>query len=126
MRKPSTQLTPLELQIMEVLWDIGPASVQAVVQKLDRDYAHTTIHTMLNVLVKKGKVKRTAKERAHVYRPAVTRGEVVKQTVKEVVDKLFAGSAAGLVMNVMETRDLTPDDVAQLRKRLEEISHDTE
>jgi predicted transcriptional regulator len=115
---------------MEVLWDLGPASVQAVQQRLvadyDREYAHTTIHTMLNVLVKKGKVKRTAKERAHVYRPAVTRGEVVKQTVKEVVDKLFAGSAAGLVMNVMETRDLTPDDVAQLRKRLEEISHDTE
>jgi BlaI family transcriptional regulator, penicillinase repressor len=126
MRKQSSQLTPLELQIMEVLWEIGPASVQGVQQKLDRDYAHTTVHTMLNVLVRKGKVKRTPKERAHVYRAAVTRSQVVSQTVKDVVDKLFRGSAAELMMNVIETRDLTTDDVAQLRKKLEELSHDPE
>ncbi len=122
MRKPSTQLTPLELQIMEVLWEIGPSSVQAVVQWLDREYAHTTIHTMLNVLVRKGKVKRTAKDRAHVYRAAVSRSQVVTQTVKDVVDKLFGGSTTELMMNVIETRDLTAEDVALLRKRLEEIS----
>ena len=122
MRKPAGQLTPLELQIMEVLWKLGPSSIQAVVQNLDREYAHTTIHTMLNVLVKKGKVKRTAKDRAHVYRAVVSRSQVVTQTVKDVVDKLFGGSPAELMMNVIETRDLTADDVAALRKRLEEIS----
>ena len=122
MRKPAGQLTPLELQIMEVLWKLGPSSIQAVVQNLDREYAHTTIHTMLNVLVKKGKVKRTAKDRAHVYRPVVSRSQVVTQTVKDVVDKMFGGSPAELMMNVIETRDLTADDVAALRKRLEEIS----
>ena len=107
---------------MEVLWKLGPSSIQAVVQNLDREYAHTTIHTMLNVLVKKGKVKRTAKDRAHVYRPVVSRSQVVTQTVKDVVDKMFGGSPAELMMNVIETRDLTADDVAALRKRLEEIS----
>ena len=122
MRKPAGQLTPLELQIMEVLWKLGPSSIQAVVQNLDREYAHTTIHTMLNVLVKKGKVKRTAKDRAHVYRPVVSRSQVVTQTVKDVVDKMFGGSPAELMMNVIDTRDLTADDVAALRKRLEEIS----
>lgn len=125
MRKPSTQLTPLELRIMEVIWEIGPASVQAVQQRLDH-LAYTTVHTMLNVLVRKKKVKRTAKERAHIYRAAVSRADVVKKTVTEVVDKLFGGSTTELMMNVMETRDLTPEDVALIRKRLEEISRDAQ
>ena len=125
MRKPATPLTPLELQIMEVLWEIGPSSVQAVQQRLDH-LAYTTVHTMLNVLVRKKKVTRTAKERAHIYRAAISRGEIVQQTVKDVVDKLFGGSSAQLVMNVMDTRDLTAEDVALLRKRLEEISGDAE
>lgn len=126
MRKASTQLTPLELQIMEVLWEIGPATVQQVRLRLDRDYAHTTVHTMLTVLLRKGKVKRTAKAKAHVYRPAVTRGDVVGQAVTSIVDKLFGGSAAKLVMQVMEASHLTTDDVAQLRKRLEEVSRDAD
>ena len=125
-RKPSAQLTPLELEIMEVLWETGPASVQTVVQRLEREYAHTTIHTMLNVLVRKGKVKRTAKDRAHVYRAVVSRAHVVTQAVRDVADKLFGGSTVKLMMNVMESPDLTADEVALLRKRLEEISGDAE
>jgi len=125
-RKPSPQLTPLELEIMEVLWETGPASVQTVVQRLEREYAHTTIHTMLNVLVRKGKVKRTAKDRAHVYRAVVSRAHVVKQAVRDVADKLFGGSTVKLMMNVMESPDLTADEVALLRKRLEEISRDAD
>ena len=120
MRKPANPLTPLELQIMEVLWEIGPASVQAVQQRLDH-LAYTTVHTMLNVLVRKKKVKRTEKERAHIYRAAISRGEIVQQTVKDVVDKLFGGSSAQLMMNVMDARNLTSEDVAVLRKRLHEL-----
>jgi predicted transcriptional regulator len=125
-RKPSSQLTPLELEIMEVLWATGPASVQTVVQGLEREYAHTTIHTMLNVLVRKGKVKRQAKDRAHVYRAVVSRAHVVTQAVRDVADKLFGGSTVKLMMNVMESPDLTADEVALLRKRLEEISRDAD
>jgi len=59
MPKRSAQLTPLELQIMKALWEIGPSTVQAVQEKLHgRRLAYTTVQTMLNILERKGKVKR--------------------------------------------------------------------
>ena len=67
-------LTPLELEIMSVLWVTGPANVQAVQAGLgSRELAYTTVQTMLNVLHRKGKVKRQLKDRAYRYRPVVSR-----------------------------------------------------
>ncbi len=56
--KQSEQLTTLELEIMQVLWETGAANVQTVQQQLERELAYTTVQTMLNVLLRKGKVKR--------------------------------------------------------------------
>src|SRR5256885_3891326 len=83
-RRKSEQLTPLELEIMHVLWETGPANVQSVQQKLERELAYTTVQTMLNILHRKGKVKRTLKERAYFYRPAVSRSQVVKHAVSDL------------------------------------------
>jgi len=118
--KPKHQLTPLELEIMKVLWETGPANVQTVQQTLERPLAYTTVQTMLNVLHRKGHVKRTLKLKAYFYRPAVSRGDVVKQTVGDVVDRLFAGSASSLVMSLVETKQLTADDLARVRAMIEE------
>lgn len=120
MSKPKHQLTPLELEIMKVLWETGPANVQTVQQTLERPLAYTTVQTMLNVLHRKGHVKRTLKQKAYFYRPAVSRGDVVKQTVGDVVDRLFAGSASSLVMSLVETKQLTADDLARVRAMIEE------
>ena len=68
-RPRSENLTPLELEIMHVLWAEGPANVQIVQQHLPRQLAYTTVQTMLNILHRKGKVKRTLKDRAYIYRP---------------------------------------------------------
>ena len=115
-RKSSGQLTPVELEIMQVLWDVGPAGVQAVQQRLPRGTAYTTVQTMLNVLVRKGKVKRTLKDRAYLYRPAVSRQRVVRQAIGDLVDRLFGGSAESLVMSMIETRHLTPAKLAELNR----------
>ncbi len=56
-KKTTEQLTPLELEIMKVLWETGPAPVQTVQEKLERKLAYTTVQTMLNLLHSKGKVK---------------------------------------------------------------------
>jgi predicted transcriptional regulator len=74
-RKGTTGLTPLELEIMNVLWVTGPANVQTVRQRLGRrrDLAYTTVQTMLNLLHRKGKVMRELQDRTYHYRPAVTR-----------------------------------------------------
>ena len=124
--RKTDQLTPLELEIMNVLWQIGAANVQAVQQHLERELAYTTVQTMLNILHRKGKVKRTLKDRAYFYKPAISRRQVVSQTVTDVVDRLFGGSAESLVMSLVETKHLTPETLARLNKILEENSVEKE
>jgi BlaI family penicillinase repressor len=117
-RKAGEQpLTPLELEIMNVLWETGPANVQSVQAGIKgRELAYTTVQTMLNVLHRKGKVKRVLKDRAYIYRPVFSRQKAVRQAVKEMLDRFFGGSADGLVLNLVETRHLTPERLAQIQK----------
>ena len=119
-RRKTEHLTPLELEIMHVLWDTGPANVQSVQQHLERELAYTTVQTMLNILHRKGKVKRTLKDRAYFYKPVVSRSQVVGQHMSDIVDRLFGGSAESLVMSLVETKHLTPRKLARLQKLLEE------
>src|SRR5690349_10074298 len=119
-RSKSEHLTPLELEIMHVLWETGPANVQTVQQKLKRDLAYTTVQTMLNILHKKGKAKRTLKDRAYFYKPGVSRKQVVSKHVTDVVDRLFGGSAESLVMSLLEAKHLTPEKLARLQKLIEQ------
>jgi len=120
-------LTPLELEIMNVLWETGPANVQAVQARLQgRDLAYTTVQTMLNVLHRKGRVKRRLKERAFLYAPLLSRQTAVTQAVGDMIERFFGGSADSLVMNLVETRKLTPEKLARLQKLVEqpkETSH---
>ncbi len=119
-RKTSEHLTPLELEIMHVLWESGPANVQMVQQQLKRDLAYTTVQTMLNILHRKGKVKRNLRDRAYFYKPAISRSKIASQTVSDLVERLFGGSAENLVMSLLETKHLTPQKLARLNKLLEE------
>jgi predicted transcriptional regulator len=82
-RKNADQgLTPLELEIMNVLWETGPANVQAVQAKMTgRDLAYTTVQTMLNVLHRKGRVSRQLKDRAYVYKPVLSRQKAVTEAL---------------------------------------------
>ncbi len=114
-------LTPLELEIMNVLWETGPANVQAVQARLQgRDLAYTTVQTMLNVLHRKGKVKRQLKDRAYIYRPVLSRKNAAAQAVGDMLDRFFGGSADSLVLNLLETRQLTPQKLAEIQKLLEQ------
>ena len=119
-RTKSENLTPLELEIMHVLWAQAPANVQTVQQHLPRELAYTTVQTMLNILHRKGKVKRTLKDRAYLYKPVVSRSQVVGQHMSDIVDRLFGGSAESLVMSLVEMKHLSPKKLARLQKLLEE------
>ena len=110
-------LTPLELEIMAVLWETGPANVQTVQAKLEsRELAYTTVQTMLNVLHRKGKVKRTLQNRAYIYQPTLSRTRAVRHAVSELIDRFFNGSADSLVLNLVETRKLTPERLARIQE----------
>ena len=113
-------LTPLELEIMSVLWETGPANVQTVQGALKRrDLAYTTVQTMLNVLHRKGKVRRRLKDRAYLYQAVVSRQKAVTQALGDMVDRFFGGSADSLVLSLLETRTLTPAALARIQKLLE-------
>ena len=125
MARPKTEhLTPLELEIMHVLWETGPANVQTVQQKLKRELAYTTVQTMLNILHRKGRVKRTLKERAYFYKPAVSRTQVASQTLGDLVERLFGGSAENLVMSLVETNHLTSEKLAELKELVDKAEED--
>ena len=93
-RRKSEQMTPLELEIMQVLWETGPATVQTVQKQLKRELAYTTVQTMLTVLHRKKKVKRTLKDKAYIYKPALSRTKFTGHAVREFIDRLFGGWCA--------------------------------
>jgi predicted transcriptional regulator len=118
-KNPGASLTPLELEIMSVLWKAGPAGVQTVQANLKtRELAYTTVQTMLNVLHRKGRVKRQLKDRAYVYRPALSREKAVSQALGDMLDRFFGGSADSLVLSLVETRHLTPEKLARIQTML--------
>jgi len=123
-RQKTQHLTPLEMEVMDVLWETGPANVQVVQQKLKRELAYTTVQTMLNILHRKGKVKRTLKDRAYFYRPSITREKAISKQVIDVVDRLFGGSAESLVMSLVETKHLTPAKLARLQELVAEVQEE--
>ena len=124
LRKKNEGLTPLELEIMQVLWETGPVNVQTVQRLLKRELAYTTVQTMLTVLFRKNKVKRTRKDKAFFYRPAVSRDQVTGHAVGDLIDRLFGGSAESLVMSMLEARHLTPEKLARLNMLVEEEARD--
>src|SRR5947207_4843924 len=117
-QKRGQRLTPLELEIMNILWESDASNVQTVREQLERELAYTTVQTMLNILHRKGRVRRTLKDRAYVYKPAMTRPQFVSRHLGDLVDRLFGGSAENLVMSLVEAKHLTPQTVARLNKIL--------
>ena len=118
--KPGQPLTPLELEIMNVLWETGPSNVQSVQERLtQRELAYTTVQTMLNVLHRKGRVRRKLRERAYIYSPVLSRQNAVRQALGDLLDRFFGGSADSLVLSLVEARHLTPEKLAKIQKTLE-------
>jgi BlaI family penicillinase repressor len=125
--KASGILTPLELQIMQVLWTAGPSPVSAVQEQLGSDLAYTTVQTMLNVLLRKKKVRRTQVGRAFTYEAAVTRDRATGAALKDLVSRMFGGSSEAMLMALINTQQITPEQLtraAELVKRADDEGDD--
>jgi predicted transcriptional regulator len=110
-------LTPLELEIMQVLWAAeNPCTVAAVQEELGGRLAYTTVQTMLNVLLRKKKVRRSALGRAFAYQAAVSRDRAVGAAVKDLVSRMFGGSGEALLMALVDTRQITPEALERAAK----------
>ena len=118
--RKSPTLTPLELEIMQVLWHAGPSTVAEVQPKLQAELAYTTVQTMLNVLLRKKKVKRVQEGRAYRYRAAVSRERASGSALSDLVTRMFGGSSEALLMAMVDTRQISAEELARVAQKLAE------
>jgi predicted transcriptional regulator len=123
MRTPHPTLTPQELAIMKVVWNLDRATVRDVYETLreQRAIAYTTVMTMMKILEDKGYLKKTRVERAYVYRPARPRQLVVGAMVSDFVERVFDGAAEGLLLHLAKDRRLSKAERARIRKAIDEM-----
>ncbi len=128
MAKKAGVLTPLERRIMRVLWDSGPGNVQMVLQGLtgEPQLAYTTVQTTLNVLQRKGRVKRKLVGRAYEYSATVSQEAADSHAIKDVLQKVFRGSVDDLLLSLVRSKHLDARKLAELQAKLEAVEHEEE
>lgn len=118
-KKKRLQPTELELLILQVLWDDAPLPVRdirAVLAKGGRDLAHTSVITVLNIMVDKGFLKRQKEGNAFLFSPRVDRDQISSSMTRSLIDRLFGGSSAAVVQHLLETDDLDANELVEIRK----------
>lgn len=123
--KASHRLTPLELEIMQVLWEAGPCTVSEVQPKLKAELAYTTVQTMLNILLRKDKVKRVQEGRAYRYRPVVSRELATRSALSDLVKRMFGGSSEALLMAMVDARQISAEELTRVARRLDATELDS-
>jgi BlaI family transcriptional regulator, penicillinase repressor len=116
-KSPNEGLTKLELKIMQVIWKSGQCTVSAVQQALEPPLAYTTVQTMLNLLERKGKLKRTLEGRAYIYSPTISETKAHGQGLRDLIDRMFGGSSEELVMSLLKTRQIDAKKLAELTRK---------
>ena len=121
-RNDSRKATDAELEVLNILWHRGPSTVRDVHEAFTalRDIRYTTTLKTLQVMTRKGLVKRDESQRAHVYQAAVDREETQRSLVGDLVDRVFNGSAAGLVAGALSAKNASREELAKIRALLDE------
>ncbi|HEX2261594.1 MAG: BlaI/MecI/CopY family transcriptional regulator [Acidobacteria bacterium] len=120
-RRKSPTLTEVELELMDVLWDKGQATVSEIVESLpDARLAYSSVLTMMRILEQKGYVEHEKEGRAFVYRPLVDRQQAQKSVIGYLLKRFFNNSPELLVVNLLEHEDVTPAEVRRLKKMIED------
>ena len=119
-KREKPTLTKLELQIMQVIWRQGACTVAEVQQALPQDLAYTTVQTMLNILTRKGRLKRELHGRAFQYAATVTEAKASTHALRDLIDRMFGGSSEELVMTLLKSRQIDAKKIAELSRRLKE------
>src|SRR5947199_5920123 len=124
---PQARPTPSELAILRVLWRRGRATVREVLDALNSERAdarlagYTTVLKLMQIMADKGLVRRDESRRTHVYLPARGEEQTQRRLVKDLLDRVFGGSARKLVLHALEARKATADEIAEIRSLLDEI-----
>jgi BlaI family transcriptional regulator, penicillinase repressor len=109
-------LTACEAEVMNVVWSQSPVTVQDVVDAIPRQLAYTTVMTTMKILEDKGFIARGRKRgRAYTYNALVSCESASSTTASEMANRFFDGSVKSLVLSLIKTRQITQQDLAELR-----------
>ena len=111
-RKP----TDAELAILRILWSRGPSTVRRVTEEMGRDTGYTTVLKLLQIMTEKRLVTRDESSRTHIYSAAYTQEQTERQIVSDLVERVFDGSAAKLVMQALATTKASPEELDEIRR----------
>jgi predicted transcriptional regulator len=119
--------TDAELEILTVLWSLGPSTVRDVHETLIRrkPMQYTTVLKMLQIMAEKGLVERNEKQRAHIYSASRPREWTQQQLAGDLLQRGFGGSAKSLMLGALSAQRASRKDLAELRKFLEEYEKET-
>lgn len=123
-RPASTHPTELELEILKILWRDGPLVVQEVRDRLERELAYSSVITIMNIMTDKGYLARTKEGKGYRYRARVRAEATKKQMLSDLVDRAFDGSAAAVMLNLIETKGLDGGELAKLRAIIDQKMKD--
>lgn len=114
--------TEAELSILKVLWRQGPCTVRQVWDQISPEQrtGYTTVLKIMQIMVEKGLLERDERQRSHVYKPRQSQDQTQRQVVGHLLERLFAGSAPRLVMQLLATRKATPEELAEIRRLLDQ------
>jgi len=114
--------TNAELEILTVLWSIGPGTVREVYNVISRrrPAQYSTVLKFMQIMAEKGLVRRDEKQRAHVYEAARPREWTQRQLAGDLMERAFSGSAKALLVGALSARKATKAELAELRRLLDE------
>ncbi len=115
------EITELQLAILRILWDRGEATVAELWETLheQRGLAQTTVATLVARLQRRGIVERRTRDRQFLYRATITEADVQHSMVSELTERLFAGDAAALVTHLISASDMSPGDLARVKRMID-------
>lgn len=119
----SEQPTAVELEILRILWELGPSPVRAVHAKLSASKGtnYSTTVKMLAVMLAKGLVKRDETASPQIWRAAITRERAAKGFLTDLIDKVYNGSAMSLVLQALSSGKATPQEIEEARRLLNQM-----
>ena len=114
------RLAERELQIMKVLWQKDRATVREVQDALAavQPLAYTSVLTMMRILEQKGYLEHEEKERTFIYRPCISETQASRSLIRDLIDRVFDGSAGLLVQSVLDAEEITPEELARLKQMI--------
>ena len=115
--------TESELEILQILFQKGTASVREVHEVLSKtkEAGYTTTLKLMQIMHEKGLVKRDASVKTHIYQPAVSREKTQKHLLGKMIDSLFGGSPTQLVIQALGDHQASPSELEEIQKLLDSL-----